>query len=63
MTTLMIGTTVANGWGTVVGTGGRGGEEGGGGETTLGRGEGGDDTTIVTVDRITEWVVDALTLS
>lgn len=58
----MIGTTVANGWGTVVGTGGRGGEDGGG-ETTVGRGEGGDATTTVTVDRVTEGVVDALTLS
>lgn len=52
VTTLMIGTTVANGWGTGEGTGE--GTGGGGGETIvgttptgIGRGEGEDTTTTV----------------
>lgn len=64
-TTLMIGTTVANGWGTGVDT--RGG--GGGGETIVGttptecgREEGGDAMTAVGVDRVTKEMVAAVTL-
>lgn len=63
VTTLMIGTTVANGWGTGVGTGEGGGETiVGTTPTGSGKGEGDEATTTVGVDRVTKEMVEAFTL-